>query len=58
MSAQLQFKGRVYLIPLIAILLNIASCTGNNRNINRVSLVGAGASFPAPLYEQIGRAHV
>lgn len=52
MSAQLQFKGRVYLIPLIAILLNIASCTANNRNINRVSLVGAGASFPAPLYER------
>ena len=52
MSAQLQFKGRVYLIPLIAILLNIASCTANNQNINRVSLVGAGASFPAPLYER------
>ncbi|HYX14943.1 MAG TPA: phosphate ABC transporter substrate-binding protein PstS [Nostoc sp.] len=52
MSAQLQFKRRVYLLPLIAILLNIASCTTNNRNINRVSLVGAGASFPAPLYER------
>ncbi|BBD69804.1 phosphate ABC transporter periplasmic phosphate-binding protein [Nostoc commune NIES-4072] len=52
MSAQLQFKGHVYLLPLIAILLNITSCTTNNRNINRVSLVGAGASFPAPLYER------
>ena len=51
-SAQLQSKGRVCLLPLIAILLNIASCTANNRNINRVSLVGAGASFPAPLYER------
>ena len=52
MSAQLQSKGHVYLLPLIAILLNIASCTVNNRNINHVSLVGAGASFPAPLYER------
>ncbi|MCL6752566.1 phosphate ABC transporter substrate-binding protein PstS [Nostoc sp. CCCryo 231-06] len=52
MSAQLQSKRRIYLLPLIAILLNIASCTANNRNINRVSLVGAGASFPAPLYER------
>ncbi|MBD2532118.1 phosphate ABC transporter substrate-binding protein PstS [Nostoc flagelliforme FACHB-838] len=52
MSAQLQFKGRVFFLPLIAVLLNIASCTANNRNINRVSLVGAGASFPAPLYER------
>ncbi|MEH1838028.1 MAG: phosphate ABC transporter substrate-binding protein PstS [Nostoc sp.] len=52
MSVQLQSKERVYLLPLIAILLNFASCTTNNRNINRVSLVGAGASFPAPLYER------
>ncbi|MEH2130259.1 MAG: phosphate ABC transporter substrate-binding protein PstS [Nostoc sp.] len=52
MYAQLQPKGCVYLLPLIAILLSIASCTANNRNINRVSLLGAGASFPAPLYDR------
>ncbi|MEH2411072.1 phosphate ABC transporter substrate-binding protein PstS [Nostoc sp.] len=51
-SAQLQSQRRVYLLPLIAVSLSIASCTANNRNINRVSLVGAGASFPAPLYER------
>ncbi|QLE40090.1 phosphate ABC transporter substrate-binding protein PstS [Nostoc sp. C052] len=51
-SAQLQFKGRVYLLPLIAVLLNITSCTANNQNIKHISLVGAGASFPAPLYER------
>ncbi|MHC5597920.1 MAG: phosphate ABC transporter substrate-binding protein PstS [Nostoc sp.] len=51
-SAQLQSKGCVYLLPLIAILWSIASCTPNNRNIKHISLVGAGASFPAPLYER------
>ncbi|MEH2359002.1 phosphate ABC transporter substrate-binding protein PstS [Nostoc sp.] len=51
-SAQLQLNKRVYLLPLIAILLSIASCTTNNRNIKHISLIGAGASFPAPLYER------
>ncbi|MEH1958496.1 MAG: phosphate ABC transporter substrate-binding protein PstS [Nostoc sp.] len=51
-SAQLQLNKRVYLLPLIAILLSIASCTTNNRNIKHIALVGAGASFPAPLYER------
>ncbi|WP_445626430.1 phosphate ABC transporter substrate-binding protein PstS [Nostoc sp. DSM 114167] len=51
-SAKLQSQGRVCLLPLIAILLSIASCTAEQKNIKRVSLVGTGASFPAPLYER------
>lgn len=51
-SAQFKSKGRVYLLPVISILLSIASCTAKNKNINHVSIVGAGASFPAPLYER------
>lgn len=51
-SAQVQSKGRVYLLPLIAVSLSIASCTGDHRNIKHISIVGAGASFPAPLYER------
>ncbi|MEH2453659.1 phosphate ABC transporter substrate-binding protein PstS [Nostoc sp.] len=52
MSAQVQSKGRVYLLPLIAVSLSIASCTADHRNIKHVSIVGVGASFPAPLYER------
>ncbi|MEH2372415.1 phosphate ABC transporter substrate-binding protein PstS [Nostoc sp.] len=52
LSAQLQSKRRIYLLPLIAIFLTILSCTANQKNIKRVSLIGAGASFPAPLYER------
>ncbi|WP_414513360.1 phosphate ABC transporter substrate-binding protein PstS [Nostoc sp. PCC 9305] len=52
MSAKLQPRGRVCLLPLIAILLSVASCATNNKKIKHVSLVGAGASFPAPLYER------
>ncbi|MBW4425962.1 MAG: phosphate ABC transporter substrate-binding protein PstS [Nostoc desertorum CM1-VF14] len=51
-SAQLQSKRRIFFLPVIAILLSIASCTTDNKNIKYVSLVGAGASFPAPLYER------
>ncbi|MBN3923316.1 phosphate ABC transporter substrate-binding protein PstS [Nostoc sp. NMS4] len=50
--SQLQSKRRVSLLPLIAILLSIASCTPNHRNTKHISLVGTGASFPAPLYER------
>ncbi|WP_375473893.1 phosphate ABC transporter substrate-binding protein PstS [uncultured Nostoc sp.] len=52
MSAKLQSQGRVCLLPLIAILLSITSCTAEQKNIKRVSLIGTGASFPAPLYER------
>ncbi len=52
LSAKLPSQGRVCLLPLIAILLSITSCTAEQKNIKRVSLVGTGASFPAPLYER------
>ncbi|MFN6484603.1 MULTISPECIES: phosphate ABC transporter substrate-binding protein PstS [unclassified Nostoc] len=52
MSAKLQSQERVCLLPFIAILLSIASCAAEQKNIKRVSLVGTGASFPAPLYER------
>lgn len=48
----LQSRGRVCLLPLIAILLSVASCATDNQKIKHISLVGAGASFPAPLYER------
>jgi len=52
MSAQLQSKRLAGILSLIALGLNIASCTVDSRNVKTVSLVGAGASFPAPLYER------
>ncbi|MCW5313304.1 phosphate ABC transporter substrate-binding protein PstS [Nostoc sp. KVJ3] len=51
-SAQPQSKRRVWLLPAIAMLLSIVSCTADNKKIKHISLVGAGASFPAPLYER------
>ncbi|QSJ14468.1 phosphate ABC transporter substrate-binding protein PstS [Nostoc sp. UHCC 0702] len=52
MSAQLQSKRQTYLLSLIALSLSIAACAADNRNTKHVSLVGAGASFPAPLYQR------
>ncbi|OUL24800.1 phosphate ABC transporter substrate-binding protein PstS [Nostoc sp. T09] len=52
MSAQLQFKRWACLVPLIAVSLSIASCAADSRNTKTVSLMGAGASFPAPLYQR------
>ncbi|MEH2083305.1 MAG: phosphate ABC transporter substrate-binding protein PstS [Nostoc sp.] len=52
LSAKLPSQGRVCLLPLIAILLSIASCAAEQKNLKRVSLIGTGASFPAPLYER------
>ncbi len=40
-----------FFLPLIAASFSIASCTANSNSEN-VSLVGAGASFPAPLYQR------
>ncbi|MEH2289796.1 phosphate ABC transporter substrate-binding protein PstS [Nostoc sp.] len=51
-SAKLPSQGRVCLLPLIAILLSIASCAAEQKNIKHISLIGTGASFPAPLYER------
>jgi phosphate transport system substrate-binding protein len=52
MFSQLQFKRSRTLLPLIAVSLSLASCTANSKNVNTVSLIGAGASFPAPLYQR------
>ncbi|WGV27282.1 phosphate ABC transporter substrate-binding protein PstS [Halotia branconii] len=52
MSAQLLFQRRACLLSIIAILLSITSCTAENRRTKNVSLIGAGASFPAPLYQR------
>ncbi len=42
-----------FLLSLIAASFSIASCTANiNNNSENLSLVGAGASFPAPLYQR------
>ncbi len=51
-SAQLPFQRRACLLSIIALLLSITSCTSENRRIKNVSLIGAGASFPAPLYQR------
>jgi phosphate transport system substrate-binding protein len=51
-SAQLQSKRLAGLLSLIALGLSITSCTADNKNTKKVSLIGAGASFPAPLYER------
>jgi phosphate transport system substrate-binding protein len=39
-------------VPLIVVSLSIASCANNSRSTKTVSLIGAGASFPAPLYQR------
>ncbi|MDZ7960592.1 MAG: phosphate ABC transporter substrate-binding protein PstS [Aulosira sp. DedQUE10] len=52
MSAQLQFKRWACFLPVIAVSLSIASCTADSRSIKAISLVGAGASLPAPLYQR------
>ncbi|WP_341528614.1 phosphate ABC transporter substrate-binding protein PstS [Nostoc sp. UHCC 0302] len=52
MSAQIQSKRLACLLSLIAVSVNIASCTAGHTEIGKVSLVGAGASFPEPLYQQ------
>ncbi len=49
-------KRRFWLAPILAMSLSIASCGGSNtvstESGKSVSLTGAGASFPAPLYQR------
>ncbi|MDZ8054488.1 MAG: phosphate ABC transporter substrate-binding protein PstS [Aulosira sp. ZfuVER01] len=52
MTTQLKFKRLPYFLPLIAVSLSIASCAADSTTIKTVSLIGAGASFPAPLYQR------
>ncbi|NJR73689.1 MAG: phosphate ABC transporter substrate-binding protein PstS [Scytonema sp. CRU_2_7] len=51
MSTQLQSLRRAFLPSLIAVSLSIASCASDSRNSTKISLAGAGASFPALLYQ-------
>ncbi|MBH8577526.1 phosphate ABC transporter substrate-binding protein PstS [Nostocaceae cyanobacterium CENA369] len=52
MSVQIPFKRQACFLPLIVLSLSVTSCDGHSRNTKNVSLVGAGASFPAPLYQR------
>ncbi len=51
-------KRKLWLAPLLALSLSIASCGGSSTSDSTstggksVSLTGAGASFPAPLYQK------
>ncbi|KYC40971.1 phosphate ABC transporter substrate-binding protein [Scytonema hofmannii PCC 7110] len=51
MSTQLRSLGQFCLLSLIAVSLSLASCTSDGKNSTNVSLTGAGATFPAPLYQ-------
>ncbi len=51
MSTQTHSLRRACLLSVIAVSLSIASCASDRTNSNNISLVGAGASFPAPLYQ-------
>ena len=48
MVSTVLFKRQMWLAPLVAVTLGLTACGGGNA----VSLTGAGASFPAPLYQK------
>ena len=48
MVSTVLFKRQMWLAPLVAVTLGLTACGGGNS----VSLTGAGASFPAPLYQK------
>ncbi len=58
MISLVSFRRKVLLAPVIALTLGLASCGGspttteNGGSGQSVSLTGAGASFPAPLYQR------
>jgi len=55
MFAQLCSARRAFLLPLIAVSFSIASCESKPPaagEVGNVSLTGAGASFPSPLYQR------
>lgn len=48
-------RRRVFVLPLIALSFSLASCESKPPvagEVGNVSLIGAGASFPAPLYQR------
>ncbi|KAF3886486.1 MULTISPECIES: phosphate ABC transporter substrate-binding protein PstS [Nostocales] len=51
MSTQRQSLRQSCLLSLIAVSFSLASCTSNSKNSTNVFLTGAGATFPAPLYQ-------
>ena len=56
MNFVIPVKKQVWLAPLLALSMGIASCGGSDTAATgdgqSVSLTGAGASFPAPLYQR------
>ncbi len=61
MISTISFKRKVFLAPLLALTLGLTACggtqtsttsEGENTGGKSVSLTGAGASFPAPLYQR------
>lgn len=56
MNSIISAKKQVWLVPMLALTLSIASCGGSDTastgSSQSVSLTGAGASFPAPLYQR------
>ncbi|MGB5635153.1 MAG: phosphate ABC transporter substrate-binding protein PstS [Waterburya sp.] len=51
MISTVSFKRKVLLAPLLALTLGLTAC-GGSTDSKSVSLTGAGASFPAPLYQR------
>lgn len=61
MISTISFKRKVFLAPLLALTLGLTACGGTQTSTpsegektggKSVSLTGAGASFPAPLYQR------
>lgn len=60
MVSTVSFKRKVWLAPLLALTLSLTACGGNETSTSgegeaggpSVSLTGAGASFPAPIYQR------
>ena len=57
MISTISLKRKVLLTPLLALTLGLTACGGNQTSSEggggkSVSLTGAGASFPAPLYQR------
>ncbi len=50
MVSLISIRRKVLLAPVVALTLGIASCGGGTTS--SISLTGAGASFPAPLYQR------
>ena len=49
----ISFKGKALFAPLLALTLGLTACGGQGENGGKsVSLTGAGASFPAPIYQR------